>query len=444
MIFTTAEHLHTLGRIWQHPHKTRESIIDFQIRKLRSIISHAYHTVAYYRQLFDSSGIKPENIRTVEDLSLIPITSSQEYRIRPEAKTLSRKFEPHRMVCRATSGSSGRPFKIRRSYVEEHLMNFFRIRALQQFGVRRADKTAQVRLVSRSHQRDAFPGNLRQGLGLYRTYAINSLQPAEKIIDELLPLKPDIIKGYPGVISHVASFMTETFRKDIDPKFIVVGGESLVPFRRKQIENGFGKKVYDLYGAHEFNMLAWECPRSGLYHICDDNVILEILRDGTPVAPGERGEVVATCLHSYAMPFIRYRLGDIVTRGPETCGCGQPFSTLRAIQGRMHDYFKLPDGRMFHPDRVIVPIMENESSWFDRYQFLQKREDLMVLMVQPFHPPDNSQIKHVERLAAENLPENVEFRIEIVEHLPLGSNGKFRFCKSLVNSHCEGIDWDCL
>jgi phenylacetate-coenzyme A ligase PaaK-like adenylate-forming protein len=441
---STAEHLHTFGRIWIHPHKNRGSIIDFQNRKLRSIITHAYHTVDYYRQLFDTVGIKPEDIRTIEDLYKIPITSSQEYRIRPEIETLSKKVKLDRMVCRATSGSSGRPFKIRRTVFEEHLMNFFRIRALQQFGVRFSDRTAQVRLVSRSHQRDTFPGNLRQGLGLYRTYSINSLQPVQNIIGELRVLRPDIIKGYPGVLSHVASSMTQALRKDIEPKLIVAGGESLVPFRRKQMESGFGKKVFDLYGAHESNMLAWECSQSGLYHICDDNVILEILRDGMPVAAGERGEVVVTCLHSYAMPFIRYSLGDIVTRGPKTCSCGQPFTTLRAIQGRMHDYFKLPDASLLHPDEIIVPIMENQSSWFDRYQLLQKREDLMVLMIQPFHPPTNNQLKHVEQLAAEKLPKDVEFRIEIVENLPLESTGKFRFCKSLVNSHLEGIDWDSL
>ena len=104
----------------------------------------------------------------------------------------------------------------------------------------------------------------------------------------------------------------------------------------------------------------------------------------------------------------------------------------------------LQDGRLLHPDEIIVPIMENESSWFDRCQLLQKREDLMILMIQPFHPPTNHQLKHVEQLAAEKLPKDVEFRIEIVGNLPLESTGKFRFCKSLVNSHCEGINWDSL
>ena len=109
LMSTTAEQLHTLGRIWIHPGKNRQNIIDFQNRKLRSIITHAYHTVDYYRQLFDTAGIEPQDIRTIEDLSKVPITSSQAYRIRPDTETLSKKADVDRMVCRATSGSSGRP-----------------------------------------------------------------------------------------------------------------------------------------------------------------------------------------------------------------------------------------------------------------------------------------------------------------------------------------------
>lgn len=437
------ENLQTLRRIWKHPHSDRNAILSFQVRKLRSVISFAYNNVAYYRHLFDQFGIKPKHIQTIEDLSIIPITSSQDYRVRGIKETLASKVKPQRTVCRATSGSSGRPFIIRRTFSEEHLVNCFRIRARQQFGVRFSDKIAHIRLVSSSHHRETFPGNLRQALSIYRSYSIDCLQTPRDIIHDLATLNPDIIMGYPAVLTHIAPIIADKNIPGINPRFLVTGGESLVPFRRKQIEDGFGKKVYDIYGSHEFNILAWECLDSGQYHICDDNVILEILRDGRPVAVGERGEVVATGLQSYTMPFIRYRLGDIATRGPDTCSCGQPFSTLKAIQGRMHDYFKLPGGRLIHPDEIVVPIMEAESSWFDMYQLLQKREDLIVLKIQPFHKPSEDQLKHVEQLAKGKLSGlGVEFQIELSENMSFEASGKFRFCKSLVNSHCEGIDWD--
>lgn len=437
-----SEHLHTLSRIWKHPNRNRDEIIAFRNRKLRSIVTNAYNNVPYYRKLFEASGVRPEHIRTAEDLSLISMTSSQDYRIRPLQEALSRKARPHRMVKRATSGSTGRPFIIRRSPLEDHLLNMFRIRAFRQFGVRVSDKMAQIRLVSPSHDRENILGNIRQRFGIYRDYPLDCLQSISTIIRELRDLKPNVIKGYPAIISHIAHFIPAEGKKDIRPRLLITGGESLVPFRRQLIEKSFGKRVYDIYGSHEFNVLAWECPVTGEYHICDDNVIVEILRNGHPAEIGERGEVVATGLHSYSMPFIRYRLGDVVTKGHEVCPCGHPFSTLKAIQGRMHDYFRMPDGSYMHPDEIVVPVMENESGWFDRYQLVQESENLIVLKVKPFSTPHEEQLQHVRNLAEERLPAGVEFRIHLVRTLSSEGSGKFRFCKSKVSSDCEGIDWD--
>ncbi|OPX36338.1 MAG: hypothetical protein B1H11_07630 [Desulfobacteraceae bacterium 4484_190.1] len=436
------EHLHTFSRILKHPGKDRDQIIAFRNRKLRSVVRYAYNNVGYYRNLFNKAGIKPEDIRTAEDLSILPITSSQDYRIRQQHEIVSREIRMAKTVQRATSGATGRPFIIRRSPLEDHLMNMFRIRAFQQFGIRISDKLAHIRLVSSSHRRENVLGRIRQRVGVYREYSINSLQSTYRIVQELTRLRPDIVKGYPAVLSHIAPSVARARGSVPRPRFLIGGGESLIPFRRQVIENGFDSRIFDIYGSHEFNVLAWECPVTGEYHICDDNVIVEILRNGRPAREGERGEVVATGLHSYSMPFIRYRLGDIATRGGDMCQCGQPFSTLRAIQGRMHDYFRMPDGSYLHPDQLVVPIMENESPWFDQYQLIQESENFIVLKIKPFSVPHEQQLEHVRNLARGNLPASVEFRIDLVRALSSQESGKFRFCKSMVNSDYEKIDWD--
>jgi hypothetical protein len=131
----------------------------------------------------------------------------------------------------------------------------------------------------------------------------------------------------------------------IRPRLIFCGGEVLDAATRCTIEDAFSAPLVDFYGAHEFNLLAWQCPNGSVYHVCDDNVLVEIVgEDGRAVRPGEIGEVVATSLHSYTMPFVRYRTGDLAIHGAESCGCGQPFSTLREIQGRGVDYLRLPEG----------------------------------------------------------------------------------------------------
>jgi phenylacetate-CoA ligase len=118
---------------------------------------------------------------------------------------------------------------------------------------------------------------------------------------------------------------------------------------RELIEEAFGAPIYDTYASIEFNLLAWQCRQTGGLHTCDDGVVMEIMDGARAVREGEEGEVVGTDLHSYAMPMIRYRLGDIATKGRSPCPCGQPFSTIRSIRGRTIDCFTLPDGRVMHP-----------------------------------------------------------------------------------------------
>ncbi len=428
-----ARAIHTFRKIWELPGLDRSEIVAYQNKKLRSIISYSYQHVPYYRELFDNSGITPDDIKSSKDLSLIPITTSQEYRSRSIDEVISDTVDYRRMVERHTSGTTGRPFVIRRTHLEDHLINFFRIRAHKMLGMKTSDITAYVGFVSKSHRKDNLLGSIRHALGIYKTYPIDCLGSPSEILSGIEKVAPDIIMGFPGVLANAARFI-EDGKMNGYPRFLISGGETLTPYRKKAIEQGFQSTVYDMYGAHEFNMLAWECKTTGEYHVCDDNVIFEVLNNGRTAKPGEAGEVVVTGLHSYAMPFLRYRLGDTVTQGSELCSCGLPFSTISTIQGRRNDYFKMPDGQLFHPDKIIVPIMEHESEWFDQYQVIQIQKNSIVMKICPTSKPDETRLNHVKELARTVLPENVKFNVELVERSAFETTVKNRYCRSLVNS----------
>ena len=159
-------------------------------------------------------------------------------------------------------------------------------------------------------------------------------------------MQPDVLEGYATTVAAVADLMTAEDRGRLRLKFIAAGAEPLTPGRRRRIGAGFGARVYDLYGSEEFNLIAAECPQSGLLHFCEGSVLVEVLRDGHPVEAGEEGEAVITALHSYAMPMLRIALGDKVRKGPALCPCGAPFGTLEGVEGREDPLFPLPDGRI--------------------------------------------------------------------------------------------------
>jgi phenylacetate-CoA ligase len=151
---------------------------------------------------------------------------------------------------------------------------------------------------------------------------------------------------------------------------------------------------------------------------------------------------VITALHLYAMPFIRYRLGDVVTRGPDTCGCGQPFAKIDAIQGRMLDYFRLANGRWLHPSELVAPMMVDGLEWISRYQLVHEREDRIVLRLVPASGATAGRIDEFEQSAAELVGPGVTVQVVIVPEIAPDPGGKFRVSCSLVQSNYDEVDWE--
>jgi phenylacetate-CoA ligase len=195
--------------------------------------------------------------------------------------------------------------------------------------------------------------------------------------------------------------------------------------------------VYDTYGSHEFGRIATQCTTTGEYHICSDSVAIEIIGEGGPVASGESGRVIATSLHSYAMPFIRFDLGDIAVQGRDRCACGSPFPTLLAIKGRMIDDFLMPDGSLLHPWVLLDAMWPHAVAWMAQYRFLQETTNRIVLFALPRRTPSSSELEDVQAAAQRILGPDVQFVSSVVERLDADSSVKGRPFRSLVHSTYE-------
>jgi len=395
-----------------------------QDRLLRALVRHAYRNVPRYRTLFDEKGIDPAQIHGVGDLELVPVTSRRELQTaRPEDLVASR-FEPGELGAFRTSGSSGSPLTIRRTYLERKILQLFRIRALRDFGVGIRDRIARVGLPPRSPSRAELLN--RFGLGLYRSREIDARLSPRRVIERLREVDPDVLTGYPSTISRLAAALTAEDRAAIRPRLAILGGEVVSGRTRRLVEEAFGTTVREWYGSFECNLIASECPETGRLHVADDSVILEVRTpDGRRARPGERGEVVVTSLHSYAMPFLRYRLGDAVTAGGRPCPCGRPFSTIGEIQGRMLDYFHLGDGRLVHPYEVTNDHIKPES-WILQYQLVQEAGDDFRLRVVPGSSPSEETLERLRTAVAGALGGETRVSIDLVPEISPGPGGKCR------------------
>jgi phenylacetate-CoA ligase len=431
-----------LSAAWRHTRADRAELRAWQDARLRRLVVHAYESVPLYRRLFDLHRLHPRHIRGTADLELIPFTDKAEMRRQGPAGLLARGHDPDALLSVRTSGSSGEPFTVRRTWLEDKLQYLFRLRAFHSFGVGPRDRIVAVGIAGRPTAGDRkLVGRSLGAFGFQQRQLIDGLQEPAQVAAQLGVARPDVLIGLPGMLDRLAAPELADVVRSVRPRVVIVGGEVATPAMRLRIRETFAAPLYETYASHECPLVAWECHHSGDLHTCDDGVLVEVLRDGLPVNPGERGEVVVTNLHAYAMPFIRYRIGDLATRGAP-CGCGAPFSTIGEIQGRMIDYFPLPDGRLLHPYEIVSRLVWGPREWMKQYQLVQERRDLVVLYAVPGEPPPTERLHEIERTVRPILGPGVEFEVRLVDRIPFESTGKLRPSRSLVHSEYDRVRFE--
>ena len=427
--------LSLLGLVLRHARLRRDQVIDAQRAQLERVVRHAHDAVPYYRSLLERHGVRPEQIRGPADLVRLPPTTKRDLLRADPGALVARGLDPARLIVHRTSGWSGEPLAIRRTWLEERAYAAARRRATGDVGVRMHHRRASLGIVRPRHPNDHdLAPRLGRALGMYRRTTVDALAVPEAIAAALRRLGPDVVAGYPGVLVRVAQALAATGGAPTPPRVVVAGGEVLTAAARARIARGFGAPVFEMYASHECPLIAWECGAGHGLHVWDYGVVLEVLVDGRPARPGERGEVVITPLYSLAMPFVRYVLGDVVTVGERPCPCGAPFSTIRGIEGRILDYFPLADGRLLHPYELVLAALESAGGWLGQYRLLQEARDRVCMTVVPLRPPGPAELAGLEAALRARLGPGVAVRVELAREIALEPSGKYRVSRSLVTA----------
>ena len=417
---------------------SRDALEARRDRRLRRLVGHAYRTVPYYRRLFDEAGLKPERIRGASDLPLIPMTSKDTLRGLPLHERLSEAHSPDRLIRHSTAGSSGEPMTFWNTWLEQRIKLAFRFRAMHDYGMTRTDLNAIVGDRSRPARNNSqWLNRSLKSVRWYRQADLDVRRGEQEIAAELEARSPDVLTGYPSILTRVADWITAERLTAVRPRFVTTDSEVLNPAARRRLGAAFDAPVYNIYDSQEANLLAWECKQDHGLPIAEDAVIVEVVRDGRPARSGETGEIVITPLFTWASPLIRYRIGDIATAGPAPCPCGLPFATLQALQGRTIEYFRLTDGRILHP--FIFADEVYDAPWVKRYRVGQVSATEIVVSVVPERPPTPEEMRRVEtNLARIAKDENLTWRIELVDDIPNEESGKYLAYYPLFGSTAQG------
>jgi phenylacetate-CoA ligase len=250
----------------------------------------------------------------------------------------------------------------------------------------------------------------------------------KKITDTLRQYNPDVIYSFPSIFKTISRFLDNGLK--LNPRLIFTHGETLTASSRENIRSTFNADVYNTYGSTEFNRLAFECSEHSGYHMITDCAIIEIVKDGQCVSPGEEGEIIITGLYNEAMPFIRYKLGDIGIMADYDCACGRGWPLIKSIEGRSDDFITLPSGKRI--SARIINVIEDVPGIIQYRTIQEKRDKFVVQVVAGKDFTSDSERQIGEKIRSGCFGEYVNVDVELVDELQRERTGKLRAIVSNV------------
>lgn len=234
--------------------RSSDELIHIQITKLKRLIHHAYENVGFYRNTFKKLGILPEDIRSVDDLSYLPIIDKKTFHCGELSEYLDKRIaDRNRLINIKTSGTSGTTLSF---YIDPRYDQYRKALYLRPYlsnGRKLTDTVLQFSIF------ETFEKKWFQRIGLMRVETVGSNEDVGTQIHRIRKLRPSIIQGYGSVLALVASRLLDEKIDIPPPRIVFTDSELLTPFMRHKIEQAFHAPVIDIYGTFETDNIAYEC-----------------------------------------------------------------------------------------------------------------------------------------------------------------------------------------
>ena len=406
-----------------------------QTERMREIITHAYKTCNFWKERFDGVGVKPEDIRELDDLSKLPLLTKTDLRTRLD-DMISTDFPDHKKLTKhKTSGSTGVAVIV---YSNEESDQFKRgavLRSDEWTGWRLGERVASI------WGNPKFPTNWRGVLRnklLSRHYIyLDTLKMDEQSMntfaDGITQTPPSMLFGHAHSLYLFAGFLkTKRPETRIKPHGILSTCMVLHDHERKLIEEVFDCKVTNRYGCEEVSLIASDCEKQEGLHVNSDCLYIELIDfNGNQCGINEPGRIVITDLCNKAMPMIRYEVGDTASWSGMMCSCGRTLPLFNRVEGRVADYVVTNQGEYVSG----ISLTENFAclvSGIAQLQVVQEGIDRFTFNI--VKAPDfcESTLEQLKKLVKERFGEQATFECVYMEKIPQEKSGKYRFCISKV------------
>ncbi len=389
-----------------------------QISELKELLNYAISNSPFYAELY--SGIDLDQIRSVEDMSGLPVVNKEDIR----ANSDSVYTIPERdAIVSYTGGTTGKSLKVlfRLEDVQKRMayLDAFKYRVGVDVHKLRKATFSGRNLIYRKRTKRLWRNNWAYKQRLYSTFHITE-ENLPVYINNLNKFKPEVLNGFVSAIYELAEYIN---RKNIVLTFTLKGifttSETLLAHHRESIEKAFDTKVYDQYASAEGAPFITQCAEGNLHFNMDTGVI----------ETNVKSEMIVTSFTSYGTPLIRYNIGDLLVWKDGVCKCGSCHPLVESIEGRKVDYLYKPDGgkvSMSHLADVIKGIPNSIT----KMQFIQTSP----ARLQVLYEADHELLTDAHK---ESMMKELRYRFgdEMIytDHIPKEKSGKFSLIKNSIS-----------
>ncbi|HEY2841138.1 MAG TPA: hypothetical protein VGJ26_18425 [Pirellulales bacterium] len=370
-----------------------EELLERQIPQLGRLLSHAYATTSFYRNRLDSVGLPPEAVTGPDKWRRIPLLTRGDIQAAGETLHSSAVPDEHGPRSRMlTSGSTGRPVMTIGTGVTQLYWNACTLRDhiwhRRVAGAKLAairSLSAEVGLPPDGITAEDWGPSTRGIVDTGPSVMLNIHSTVAEQADWLLRHDPEYLLTYPSNVLALVRQVGPRNGRLSRLREVRTFGELVEPRVREECRDVWGLQVVDIYSSQEVGYLALQCPLYEHYHVQSENVLVEVLDDANePCEPGQIGRMVVTSLHNFALPLLRYEIGDYAEVGPP-CPCGRGLPVLTRILGRQRNMALLPNGERRWPSIELAGTDALESfPPIQQFQLIQRTlQQMEMLLVAP-------------------------------------------------------------
>ena len=403
---------------------------------LADLLRHCAANVPYYAELIAAAGNGYET-NAIEYLRRLPLLTKDTVRAEFE-RLKSSDLEQRQWVYNSSGGSTGEPIKLiqDREFQDRQM-------AIQLLSYRWAGRQlGEPALHIWGSVRDILQGSERWQMRIlnglsndrYRNAFRMTPDTMRSVLQQINEERPKLIVAYVQALYELARFAQREQIAVAAQEAIVTSAGTLYPAMRALIESVFGCPVFDRYGSREVGDIACECKQHAGLHVFPFGNYVEIVDDtGQPVPAGVEGNIVVTNLNNYAMPMVRYAIGDRgIMAQPGICACGRSGQILQRVSGRSIDVFLKRDGT--HVDGAYFFPMLWLRDWVRKFQIVQADYERVVFRVALQGAYRTDELEEIVCQTRLVMGEECQVDFEFVDEIAPSPSGKFRFMISEVHT----------